>query len=561
MEYLNGGSMEVVLSLTHRDSKRHYFTFREVVGMMCQAAKGILHLHKANIVHRDIAARNILLEYVAVNESKGSRVRAVVSDFGLSRIAEQGADRQHYTENNVGPIKWMSPESIVTNGNVYNTKTDAYSFGIMMWEVFAGSEPYPNLTKTGVAAQVLHKKCRPFVPIHWPTPLAYLIQRCWQYNPDFRPSFFQIVSQLSHLSGIMDTCNVLTAPECIVDHPSTSPHTQTQVDKSVSFDISQLQYIRNYKLPSVLHSLTTATLVELPELIQIYHPNDDTKQHFPNMHLDLSSAPLQVQSLPQPSASYYYPPFFTYICTYAYINLWTCVLEEYEAGDEPRPSGEHVIQVHSKVMSTSIVTPPPITIHLNQNSERISKIENEAGSLVTDDMGPDQRGSIVLDMETPDKSAFEESYDAKHNEADAKQDTTRLSVAHRFSAAGNVLQLPHRDQTSVHITDKDAVTKELFTVLEQNAPHFSGQGNSSVSHEESHTRSSHDQAADVSPQSTSDKNDDTHDELCVQRFLVGVISLVRVHFYVQMAIKTFQTSNYKKNCYSSGNRRLLLNNF
>ncbi|ETO07207.1 TKL family protein kinase [Reticulomyxa filosa] len=518
MEYLNGGSMEVTLSLTHRDSKRHYFTFREVIGMMCQAAKGILHLHKANIVHRDIAARNILLEYVAVNENKGSRVRAVVSDFGLSRIAEQGADRQHYTESSIGPIKWMSPESIVTNGNAYNAKTDAYSFGIMMWEVFAGSEPYPNLTKTSVAAQVLHKKCRPFVPIHWPTPLTYLIQRCWQYNPDFRPCFFQIVSQLSHLSGIMDTCNVLTAPDYIADHPSTSSssssssssHVQIQTDKLVSLDISQLQYIRNYKLPSILHSPTIATLVELPDLIQTYHPNDDTKLLFPNMHLDPSSIPLQVQSPSQPSVGDKKKEEEKRNekggkkeeeIIHETEREETFVLEEYEAEREPRPSSEHVIQVHSKVLSTSIVTSPPTKIHheLNQNSERISKIENEAGLLpVTDDMGSDQRGSIVLDMEAPDKSAFEESYGAKHNEAAVKQTAIRPSVVHRFSAAGNVLQLPHRDQTSVHITDKDAVSKELFTALERNAPHFSGQGNSSISHEESHTQSSHDQAADVS---------------------------------------------------------------
>ncbi|ETO06561.1 TKL family protein kinase, partial [Reticulomyxa filosa] len=513
-------------------------------------AKGILHLHKANIVHRDIAARNILLEYVAVNENKGSRVRAVVSDFGLSRIAEQGADRQHYTESKVGPIKWMSPESI-TNGNVYNTKTDAYSFGITMWEVFAGSEPYPNLTKTSVAAQVLHKKCRPFVPMHWPTPLAYLIQRCWQNNPDFRPSFFQVVSQLSHLSGIMDTCNVLTAPDYVVDHPSTT--SQTQVDKPISLDISQLQYVRNYKLPSVLHSPTTATLVELPELIQTYHPNDDTKQYVPNMHLDSSSiTSLQLQSSPQPSVEEKKKEETKRNENEEDIaeaeREETFVLEEYEAGGEPRHLGEHVMQAHSKVMSTPILASPPMTIHheLNQNSERISKIENEAELLpATDDMGSDQRESMVLEMEAPDKSAFEESDDAKPNEADVKQTAIRPNVAHRFSAAGNVLQLPHKDQTSVHITDKDAATKDLFTVLEDNTPHFSGQGNSSISHEESHTRSSHDQFVGASPRSTSDKNDYANDENSFYVFfcVMKKCRKTAVNFPIPIIIKKIVTSS------------------
>ncbi|ETO21267.1 fibroblast growth factor receptor 2, partial [Reticulomyxa filosa] len=272
-EYVNGGSMEAALSLSHRDSIRLYFTFREVVGMMCQAAKGIQHLHKAKIIHRDIAARNILLDFIPVNEHKGSRVRAVVCDFGLSRIAEGGADKGNVTESKVGPIKWMSPESILINS--YNTKTDTYSFGILMWEVFAGSEPYPDLAKISVALHVLHKNYRPRVPNSWPAPLAYLIQRCWQNRPEYRPTFSEIVSELSNLGGIMDGTNGLNAPNCPEDTP----------DDNRVHDLLQMKKIINYKLPTKLHTPVNSVLMELPDLVQKYHPDisqiKDVLEKFP----------------------------------------------------------------------------------------------------------------------------------------------------------------------------------------------------------------------------------------------------------------------------------------
>ncbi|ETO31434.1 protein kinase, partial [Reticulomyxa filosa] len=267
-EFLNGGSMEVAFSLTHKESTRRFFTFREVIGMMCQAAKGILHLHEAKIVHRDIAARNILLDFIPVRELKGSRVRAVVCDFGLSRIAEGGAERGNFTETKVGPIKWMSPESIC--GNLYNTKTDAYSFGILMWEVFTGSEPYPDLPKISVAYHVLHKNYRPNVPNSWPPPLQYLIQRCWQTQPEYRPTFSEIVAELSHLSGIMDSSNALNAPDC------PDPTVDGNDNNDIQYDISQMKRLPNYKLPTKLHTPVNSVLVELPDLVRKFHPDMTT---------------------------------------------------------------------------------------------------------------------------------------------------------------------------------------------------------------------------------------------------------------------------------------------
>ncbi|CAN0190357.1 unnamed protein product, partial [Hapterophycus canaliculatus] len=73
-----------------------------VVRMAIEAAKGVIHLHREGVVHRDLASRNLLLD-------DGFHVR--ISDFGFSRVKRECASRG-YTRSDMGPIKWTSPEAM-----------------------------------------------------------------------------------------------------------------------------------------------------------------------------------------------------------------------------------------------------------------------------------------------------------------------------------------------------------------------------------------------------------------------------------------------------------------
>jgi hypothetical protein len=64
-------------------------------------AKGLNHLHSNNVIHRDVAARNVLIHR---NEPK-------LTDFGMSRIVDE-QKRHGTTKSELGPIRWMSPESL-----------------------------------------------------------------------------------------------------------------------------------------------------------------------------------------------------------------------------------------------------------------------------------------------------------------------------------------------------------------------------------------------------------------------------------------------------------------
>lgn len=126
MEYCDRGSLDKLVQKVKMDS------FSKLKLLQSSAA-GIAHLHREHIVHRDIAARNILVS---------SPLRAKVADFGMSRIVNQFDDKG-VTASNIGPIRWMSPESI--GKREYSTASDVWMFGILCTEVWNEKPPHHGM--------------------------------------------------------------------------------------------------------------------------------------------------------------------------------------------------------------------------------------------------------------------------------------------------------------------------------------------------------------------------------------------------------------------------------
>ncbi|XP_038824647.1 protein-tyrosine kinase 2-beta-like [Salvelinus namaycush] len=149
-----------------------------------QICKALVYLEGINMVHRDIAVRNVL---VATADC------VKLGDFGLSRYIE---DEEYYKASVTRlPIKWMAPESI--NFRRFTTASDVWMFAVCIWEILSqGQQPFFWLENRDVINQ-LEQGIRLPKPDNCPPALYSLMTRCWSYDPRDRPSFTELVVKIS----------------------------------------------------------------------------------------------------------------------------------------------------------------------------------------------------------------------------------------------------------------------------------------------------------------------------------------------------------------------------
>lgn len=177
LEYCNGGSLDRILY----DTEEHLDEIKQLA-LAKMIALGMLHLHKNRIIHRDLSSRNILLHNGV----------AKISDFGMARSANSSGQGQ--TKTDVGPIRWMSPESI--RNFSYSYSSDVWSFGIVIYEILARKEPHVDVDNMQVGYLIRDKGLKPSAPTGSCRILSDIMSECLQDNPDDRPSFEQICERL-----------------------------------------------------------------------------------------------------------------------------------------------------------------------------------------------------------------------------------------------------------------------------------------------------------------------------------------------------------------------------
>eukprot|EP01117_Protostelium_nocturnum_P005639 TRINITY_DN2038_c0_g1_i1.p1 TRINITY_DN2038_c0_g1~~TRINITY_DN2038_c0_g1_i1.p1 ORF type:complete len:1760 (-),score=518.87 TRINITY_DN2038_c0_g1_i1:119-5398(-) len=164
--------------------RRHTVSDEMKMSFIHGIAKGMLHLHLEKVIHRDMAARNVLLNRF---------LEPKVSDFGLSRET-QSIESGATTATTVGPLKWMSPEAILKRE--YSNKSDVWSFGVVIWEILTVSDPFPECSAVEAAILVSHQRQHLPIPTNAPPKLAQLMSDCWKFLPEERPDFSQICATL-----------------------------------------------------------------------------------------------------------------------------------------------------------------------------------------------------------------------------------------------------------------------------------------------------------------------------------------------------------------------------
>uniref|UniRef100_I3KM34 Tyrosine-protein kinase n=1 Tax=Oreochromis niloticus TaxID=8128 RepID=I3KM34_ORENI len=158
-----------------------------LLGMCLDVSEGMAYLEMSNFIHRDLAARNCLV-------SKNNEVK--VSDFGMTRFVLD--DQYTSSQCSKFPVKWSAPE--VIRYCKFSTKSDVWSFGVLMWEVYnEGRLPYENRTNAEVVDS-LNAGLRLLKPRLAPDSVHLLMEWCWKEKPDDRPTFGLLFHELASLS-------------------------------------------------------------------------------------------------------------------------------------------------------------------------------------------------------------------------------------------------------------------------------------------------------------------------------------------------------------------------
>ncbi|KAH9519038.1 Tyrosine kinase receptor Cad96Ca [Bulinus truncatus] len=178
-------------------TKKQTLTSQKLLALAAQVASGLDHLEKFKLIYYRLRSCKILV-------AKGGICK--LSGFGFPN---EVAERNLYESNSV-PVRWTAPESLLNN--VYNVKTDTWSYGIVVWEILHfGTTPYPTMGPHEVMESVQNGFRMP-KPQHCSSELYELLLRCWHTIPEERPSYQEILEVLSHLvvnaDVHIDFCNL-----------------------------------------------------------------------------------------------------------------------------------------------------------------------------------------------------------------------------------------------------------------------------------------------------------------------------------------------------------------
>jgi serine/threonine protein kinase/tetratricopeptide (TPR) repeat protein len=187
-------TMELLQGVTLAKLMRDHGTLtpEESLPYLRQILIGLQAVHDLGIVHRDLKPGNIMVSA----SSKGEQ-RCVLMDFGLARehVFADGGETLTRTREVLGTFAYMAPEQLA--GEQVSTRSDLYSFGVIMFELLHGYRPSQALgKKPGSDAARIRKSSEPQepaellgpVPRKIPKEWSQIIARCLNADPTRRPS-------------------------------------------------------------------------------------------------------------------------------------------------------------------------------------------------------------------------------------------------------------------------------------------------------------------------------------------------------------------------------------
>ena len=112
--------------------------------------------------------------------------KSKIGDSGLCQLLKEKDD----TGEIFGVIPYIAPE--VLSGKPYTKKSDVYSFGMIMWEHTTGKKPFHDRSHDHYLMVDVLRGARPEITDDTPEFYAKLMKKCWDHNPENRPTAKEI---------------------------------------------------------------------------------------------------------------------------------------------------------------------------------------------------------------------------------------------------------------------------------------------------------------------------------------------------------------------------------
>ena len=235
-QYLQNGSLQ---NLIHLEKNGKILPFwDETMKLVCiyGIAVGMQYLHSNGITHLDLKPGNVLMDEYLFPK---------IADFGLSKVIREDQDSINFT-GTMGTPKYIAPE--VWKKSQYTKAADVYAFAIIVYQILTKLEPFQRFDDFEVFEKVMTNNYRPEFNELVSDAFKELIEKCWSNDPNDRPTFEEIVTDLKYnadyITGEMDSERF----QEFVDFIDSK-----QVKKEFDFEEDENQVDNYYKLGELEH--------------------------------------------------------------------------------------------------------------------------------------------------------------------------------------------------------------------------------------------------------------------------------------------------------------------
>ncbi|KAM9793543.1 tyrosine-protein kinase transmembrane receptor ROR2 [Syngnathus typhle] len=268
--------------------------------IITQIAAGMEYLSSHQVVHKDLAARNILVF---------DKLNIKILDLGLFRDV-YSADYYNLMGASPLPIRWMSPEALMYGK--FSTDSDIWSYGVLLWETFSyGLQPYCGFSNHDVIEMVRSHQVLQ-CPDDCPVWIYTLMLECWSEFQARRPRFKDIHTRLrsweslsnynnsaqtSGTSNTTQTSSLSTSPVSNISMSTVNASRYTSPKKTSPFHQPQFMPMK-----SQMHRPMVPPQLYIP--VNGYHPMPAYQymQNFYPMQIPMPMHHHPAPMVPKPSS-------------------------------------------------------------------------------------------------------------------------------------------------------------------------------------------------------------------------------------------------------------------